>query len=107
MPANVRPGQPFGGSAARTHDEPMSRVEEWAARHAISPPYRGVVGARWRYVRYSTGEQELYDMATDPYELRNIMVRRLWTDEQRVALGRAKRALRQLTGCSGVLDCRR
>jgi N-acetylglucosamine-6-sulfatase len=30
---------------------------------------RGVRTARWKYVRYSTGEVELYDLKNDPLEL--------------------------------------
>jgi hypothetical protein len=70
------------------------------------PAFRGVIGARWSY---GSGEQELYDMAADPYQLRNVMARprRSRTAEQVAALRDARRALRRLTGCSGVADCRR
>ncbi len=36
------------------------------------PTYCGVRSARWKYVRYATGEEELYDLAADPYELDNL-----------------------------------
>jgi N-acetylglucosamine-6-sulfatase len=36
------------------------------------PSYCGFRSARWKYVQYSTGEEELYDLARDPYELRNL-----------------------------------
>ncbi|MDQ1603486.1 MAG: hypothetical protein QOE01_1331 [Actinomycetota bacterium] len=36
------------------------------------PSYCGWRTRRWMYVRYSSGEQELYDYATDPYELHNL-----------------------------------
>jgi len=35
------------------------------------PPYCGVHTSRWVYVKYGTGEEELYDLRTDPYELQN------------------------------------
>jgi arylsulfatase A-like enzyme/Ca2+-binding RTX toxin-like protein len=35
------------------------------------PGYWGVVTAGRAYIRYSTGEEELYDLRKDPYELRN------------------------------------
>jgi arylsulfatase A-like enzyme len=35
------------------------------------PAYCGVRTTRFAYVRYSTGEEELYDMASDPFELEN------------------------------------
>ena len=29
-------------------------------------------GPRWKYVQYETGEEELYDLANDPHEMRNL-----------------------------------
>ena len=36
------------------------------------PTFCAVRSERWTYVRYSTGEEELYDLAADPYELDNL-----------------------------------
>jgi arylsulfatase A-like enzyme len=36
------------------------------------PTYCAVRSERWMYVRYTTGEEELYDLRADPYELRNL-----------------------------------
>ena len=36
------------------------------------PTYCAVRSERWMYVRYTTGEEELYDLQADPYELRNL-----------------------------------
>ena len=33
----------------------------------------GVRTARWKYVRYSTGDAELYDLDADPNELENLI----------------------------------
>ena len=33
---------------------------------------RGLRLGRWKLTRYSTGETELYDLMTDPLELRNL-----------------------------------
>lgn len=33
--------------------------------------YQAVRAGRWKYVRYATGETELYDLQADPHELRN------------------------------------
>jgi N-acetylglucosamine-6-sulfatase len=39
---------------------------------ATDPPsYCGVRTTRYKYVRYSTGEEELYDLSVDPWELRS------------------------------------
>ena len=35
------------------------------------PAYCGVVTSGFEYTQYSTGEEELYDLTNDPYELRN------------------------------------
>jgi N-acetylglucosamine-6-sulfatase len=36
------------------------------------PTYCAVRNERYLYVRYATGEEELYDLKTDPYELTNV-----------------------------------
>jgi arylsulfatase A-like enzyme len=36
------------------------------------PPYRAVRTQRYTYVRYDTGEEQLYDLLTDPYQLDNL-----------------------------------
>jgi arylsulfatase A-like enzyme len=34
--------------------------------------YTGLRAPRWKYVEHSTGERELYDLRTDPYELTSV-----------------------------------
>ncbi|HWP67458.1 MAG TPA: sulfatase [Candidatus Limnocylindria bacterium] len=36
------------------------------------PTFALVRGPQWKYVEYCTGETELYDLTTDPYELENV-----------------------------------
>jgi arylsulfatase A-like enzyme len=36
------------------------------------PTFCAVRSERWTYVRYSTGEEELYDLVADPFELDNL-----------------------------------
>jgi arylsulfatase A-like enzyme len=36
------------------------------------PDYCGIRTERWKYVLYSTGARELYDLRADPYELTNL-----------------------------------
>jgi arylsulfatase A-like enzyme len=36
------------------------------------PTFCGVRAEGWKYVRYATGEQELYNLRADPYELQNL-----------------------------------
>jgi arylsulfatase A-like enzyme len=39
------------------------------------PGFSGVITQRWAYIRYGTGEQELYDLWADPFEMRNLAAR--------------------------------
>jgi len=43
-----------------------------ATRGVEVPSYCGIRSATYMYAQYSTGEQELYDLASDPYELTNV-----------------------------------
>jgi arylsulfatase A-like enzyme len=38
----------------------------------VAPAYCGVRHTRFTYVKYETGEEELYDLALDPYQLDNV-----------------------------------
>lgn len=40
------------------------------------PAYCGFRGGRWKYVQYTNGEEELYNLSRDPYELRNVRASR-------------------------------
>ncbi|MGV9325911.1 sulfatase family protein [Streptosporangium sandarakinum] len=43
-----------------------------SARQTPVPAYRGMRTARYTFVRYATGEYQLYDLVTDPYQLHNL-----------------------------------
>jgi N-acetylglucosamine-6-sulfatase len=45
-------------------------VESWMSGSAV-PPYCAVRDEQYKYVEYQDGEEQLYDLAEDPYELRN------------------------------------
>jgi N-acetylglucosamine-6-sulfatase len=63
---------------------PLLRGESAAVRHEVLlehldvgsihrvPTYCGLRTRRYVFVRYATGERELYDLARDPYELQNL-----------------------------------
>ena len=46
----------------------MESNENFAAGNAVWASLRG---ERWKYVKYWTGEEELYDLYSDPYELKS------------------------------------
>ena len=49
--------------------------EHWPTEDGIGskiPEFYAVRNSEWKYVEYSTGEKELYDLKKDPYELENI-----------------------------------
>ena len=50
-------------------------LEHWPTEDGVGskiPEFYAVRTADWKYVEYSTGEKELYDLKNDPYELENI-----------------------------------
>jgi N-acetylglucosamine-6-sulfatase len=55
---------------------PSGEVEDESALRDASPAVRAYRGIRtddgWKYIRYGSGEQELYDLNTDPHELTNL-----------------------------------
>ncbi len=85
--ARARPGRTMDGvSLLPTIRNPKLRPKRTLEIEALAPlfrrvlpanqwdrPYKGVRTDRYTYVVYrETGEQELYDRKTDPYQLRNI-----------------------------------
>lgn len=81
--AGIPPGSPVDGRSLapllRGGPEPARwrrafEVEYLGHEHPPgSPPdYRGVRTARYAFIRYDNGWRELYDLRTDPFELRNL-----------------------------------
>jgi len=64
--------------------------------------------AGWQYIRYANGAEELYDGRRDPYQVRNVLARPpgARTPREERALVEHRRAVRRLTGCAGVNQCR-
>jgi N-acetylglucosamine-6-sulfatase len=67
-------------------------------------PYRGVRSADgFTYVLYADGQEELYDLHADPYQLRNLLARGKSVSGATFQRLRAlRRDLSELTGCSGA-----
>jgi len=60
-----------GHSLVPQLDDPStSRI--WPAITTQSPNNHGIRSENWRYIRYSNGSEELYDMKSDPNEWRNL-----------------------------------
>jgi N-acetylglucosamine-6-sulfatase len=64
-----------------------------------APPvgYRGVRTDRYLYANYGTGEQELYDLRTDPFELQNLSGNPAYSAEQSAL----QRLLSSQANCAG------
>jgi arylsulfatase A-like enzyme len=64
------------------------------------PQYKGIRTYRYKYVSHSTtGEEELYDLRRDPYELRNLAYQDRYTS-LRIELSRRLHRLRRCRGDS-------
>ncbi|SDL97846.1 Arylsulfatase A [Nonomuraea maritima] len=60
------------------------------------PAYQALRTERYTYVRYETGERQLYDLQTDPYQLRNIAA---YADPE--LIGNLDTRLAAMVTCSG------
>jgi arylsulfatase A-like enzyme len=61
-------------------------LEHWPTEEGIGskiPEFDAVRTVDWKYVEYSTGEKELYDLKNDPYELENIADKPAYADIQK------------------------
>ncbi len=70
--AGVRPGRIDGLSAVTSERQGVvMEAMRWSGKRG-RPAYCGFRTREHLYVRYSTGEEELYDYARDPYEMANL-----------------------------------
>ncbi len=69
LPSDGRPLQALLGDANIGVGRPilLETGPLWGRRY-----YRGIRNKHWKYLEYSTGERELYDLVADPYELQNL-----------------------------------
>ncbi len=62
-----------GGSPARTDFLTEAYNPTWSPTSGdVVPNFCGVRSAGWLYVKYTTGEEQLYNEAADPYEMNNL-----------------------------------
>ncbi|MGW0589704.1 sulfatase family protein [Streptosporangium sp. NPDC002607] len=71
-----------------------------SARQTPVPAYQGMRTAWHTFVRYSTGEYQLYDLVADPYQLRNIAA-----ETPLSVIAQFNQQLDALVSCSGA-TCR-
>ena len=60
--------------------------------------YRAVRTPRWLYVEYRSGARELYDLTSDPYELRSLAAEPAYAPLRHTL----HRVLRRLASCRGA-----
>jgi arylsulfatase A-like enzyme len=95
-----------GRSLLRFARNPTRRVPRAlsieARAYAETGSYKGVRTQRYVYVRYATGESELYDLRKDPYELENVHGDPTYNRVE----ARLRALLKRIKSCSGS-SCRR
>ena len=52
--------------------DPNAQWRHLAVTHLDRPKNFALSAARWRYIHYSNGEEELYDVESDPFEWNNL-----------------------------------
>lgn len=63
----------LGGGPARWRSQVLLEHLRGGTNRATGvPTYCGVRGGRWKYAVYETKEEELFDLAADPHELRSV-----------------------------------
>lgn len=72
-PARVMDGRPLQFPAADPGEgRDRTLLLEGARLNSNSPEYAAARDDRWLYVEYATGGRELYDLRSDPYQIRSL-----------------------------------
>jgi arylsulfatase A-like enzyme len=69
----IQPSYAVDGRSLLSGKERGEVLIESGDGSASVPPWRGLWSSTYVYVRYATGEREYYDIANDPYQLRNLL----------------------------------
>ena len=70
---------------------PATRVRESAL--SLNRGAHSLRNDRWAYLRYRSGEEELYDMQNDPDQITNLATRAEHQDTKRAMLAQLKKRL--------------
>ena len=92
----------FADHPRRENDRPLlieSLVRDRSADYGF--PYEAIRDGRWLYARYSTGDEELYDLAADPLELES----RTGDPDYAQVKDALAATLRRLADCRGAREC--
>jgi N-acetylglucosamine-6-sulfatase len=101
VPVDGRSLMPFATNTGRRSDRPIFLEANTIDDPSPGIPYAGLRTRRFKYVRYRSGELELYDLARDPHELASRHRDRSYR-ATRAALARA---LARYRNCAGA-GCR-
>ena len=89
---------PFATNPRRRSERPIFLEANTVDDPSPGIPYAGLRTARFKYVRYRSGEQELYDLARDPHELAS----RHRDRHYRATRAALARALARYRDCAGA-----
>ena len=71
VPVDGRSLLPFANNPGKRSRRPIFLEANSVDDPSVGIPYTGLRTERFKYIRYRSGEQELYDLARDPQELRS------------------------------------
>jgi len=71
IPILSNPSEKWRKEVLIEHWQDIENMEE-GGLVAVIPSFEEIRTSEWKYVRYETGELELYDLINDPYEMNNL-----------------------------------
>ena len=71
VPLLSNPSAPWRSSFLIEHFQEAASSDEGLT--TAIPTYHAIRTADWKYIEYDTGETELYDLKSDPYEMHNVV----------------------------------
>lgn len=93
--ANLKPPHKLEGRSLRPLLEDVNVEWDYPAWTTFVD-HHSLRTERWRYIRYSSGEEELYETKQDPYELTNLVFRETENELIRNSLSQLRKSLDKL-----------